>query len=93
MGRPCIDITGYRFGRLTVIRRVGSNKYSKPQWEARCTCGAFIITTGNRLRGGRKLSCGCLPRELSSERAIRITPRLSHGHAGTSGRSLTDNSL
>lgn len=53
------DITGQRFGKLTVIRRTDSAKNGNARWICRCDCGAEVVTTGNNLRRGDKKSCGC----------------------------------
>ncbi len=38
MGR-FIDLTGQKFGRLTVIKKVGIDKYGKSIWLCKCDCG------------------------------------------------------
>lgn len=49
-----IDLTGQKFGDITVIRYLGES-----EWFCRCICGKpLIITTGNLRTGGQK-SCGC----------------------------------
>lgn len=62
--RRLIDLTGRRFGRLTVIERAGTHycpSYrSYPLWRCRCDCGAECIAAGNSLHSGRTRSCGCL---------------------------------
>jgi hypothetical protein len=61
-----IDLTGKRFGKLTVLRRSGStgNGYgaTTPTWLTRCTCGKTKVIAGPNLRRGLTRSCGCLPR-------------------------------
>lgn len=59
MGR-LIDLTGKKFGRLTVLRRDGVNKQGEAMWHCSCECGGEISTTGTRLRNGITRSCGCL---------------------------------
>lgn len=54
------DLSGQRFGRLTVIERAGSDKYKHVIWKCRCDCGEVrAVCSGNLLRGLTK-SCGCL---------------------------------
>ncbi len=62
-----INLTGQSFSRLTVVRRLGSNKHSQSTWLCRCECGKEIQTTSGSLRFGNTRSCGC----LRSEAAIR----------------------
>ena len=63
MGRPIIDLTGQRFGKLVVERRVEDKicpkGHKRPMWECRCDCGNIKIASGARLRGGKAKSCGC----------------------------------
>ena len=54
-----IDLTGQKFGKLTVIKRAESDKI-KPVWECLCDCGNIKNINGNDLRQGVTKSCGCL---------------------------------
>jgi hypothetical protein len=65
---PVIDLTGQRFGRLTVIRR-GPNKGVKLAWECRCDCGNTKNVDSFHLRAGKVLSCRCLHSEITSSRS------------------------
>lgn len=64
---PVLDLTGQKFGRLTVIRR-GEDRGGRVAWEALCDCGNTSIPLGQNLRRGDVKSCGCLNREKASER-------------------------
>lgn len=57
-----VDITGQKFGRLTVIRRA-KNKGRRTCWECLCACGQVKDIRFDDLRHGRTKSCGCLPKE------------------------------
>lgn len=70
------DLTGQKFGRLTVIRRV-KNLGRTPMWVCICDCGAQKINAGCNLRSGKVRSCGCLRDELAKERLK------THGMGGT----------
>ena len=63
----CKDLTGQKFGRLTVIERVGSNKYKKALWRCVCECGCGneVITTTSQLKSGSTKSCGCYNRDMA----------------------------
>lgn len=63
-----IDLTGDRYGRLTVIGYAG-HKGGRTAWRCRCDCGNEVITTGNQMRRGKTRSCGCLADEIKGERA------------------------
>ena len=55
------DEIGNKYGHLTVISRAGSTSRGIAQWECECDCGNpnHIIVTGDNLRRGHTLSCGC----------------------------------
>lgn len=57
------DITGEKFGRLTVIEYAGSNKKRKTSmWLCRCECGNEKVIAYQDLKRETK-SCGCLLKE------------------------------
>lgn len=55
-----MDITGLRFGKLTVIERVGFNDRHCSMWRCKCDCGKEKIAQGSSLKMGLVNSCGCL---------------------------------
>lgn len=61
------DLTGQKFGRLTVIRRKGSDNCNKATWLCECECGNQIIVTTGGLRSGNTKSCGCYRTDRSKE--------------------------
>ncbi len=66
------DLTGKRFGRLTVIKRA-PNSPSSPstRWFCVCDCGKEKIVYAPRLKDGTSVSCGCYGRERVKEAAIK----------------------
>ena len=63
----CKNLTGQRFGRLTVIERKGSKRINNSyhaNWLCKCDCGNYIETTTYYLKSGSTRSCGCLAKEL-----------------------------
>lgn len=60
-----IDLTGGKFGRLTVLCRAENNRYGQAMWLCACDCGKETIVKGNSLRTGGVKSCGCLSAETS----------------------------
>lgn len=64
------DLTGQRFGRLTVIKRFGSDKSKNATWLCQCDCGNEFIAAGIRLRRGETRSCGCLQKEVVTNRML-----------------------
>lgn len=62
------DITGMKFGRLTVIKPIFL-KHGAVRWICKCDCGkTVIIKHGCRLVSGHTQSCGCLHKEQLIER-------------------------
>lgn len=54
-----LDITGKRFGTLTVIRLLEERGPSRQAiWECKCDCGQIIKVRGSSLRYGEVSSCG-----------------------------------
>lgn len=65
-----IDLTGKKFCRLTVLRRIEDYVDEKTgrhyvQWECQCSCEekTIINVLGDNLRNGNVKSCGCLRSE------------------------------
>lgn len=70
------DLTGQRFGRLTVLRRNDDGK-QPIRWVCKCDCGKEVIVIGNNLVRGHTTSCGCYRDE------IRPQYRFKHGYTKT----------
>ena len=66
MRRP-IDLTGQKFGLLTVLEDVG-RKNNQVLWKCLCDCGNIVEIRSNNLRRGHTKSCGCYNSEKSSQR-------------------------
>lgn len=65
------ELLGSRFGRLTVIRYAGTNKWGTRMWECLCDCGKTVLRPSGRLNNEAVRSCGCYQRDLlSAQRAI-----------------------
>ena len=69
------ELTGQKFGRLTVIRFAGKDKHGRSTWLCRCECGKQTTIEMSQLVTGHTLSCGCLKLEKTVERST------THGHA------------
>lgn len=59
-----IDLTGQRFGRLTVIR-YDHSEHDGAHWLCKCDCGTEKVIAGYLLRNGATKSCGCLKSDAS----------------------------
>lgn len=72
-----LDLTGMKFGRLTVIR-TASREHARPtKWLCLCECGKETTVTVQRLRNGTTKSCGCLRADTLRSISTR------HGLTGT----------
>lgn len=54
------DLTGKKFGKLTVIKYVFTNKNKKRCWLCKCDCGNEKIIPATLLVQQKVKSCGCL---------------------------------
>jgi len=69
------DLTGRKFGRLTVLRDAGRIKKRHVIWECLCDCGQKTMVITGRLKSGCTRSCGCYQRDRARE------TQLKHGHS------------
>ncbi len=65
------ELTGQRFGRLTVIRRSGATPQRLATWLCRCDCGNECVVSRTCLVDGYTKSCGCL--NIEAVKARRTT--------------------
>ncbi|RNB67351.1 hypothetical protein EDM55_20100 [Brevibacillus centrosporus] len=74
-----IDLTGQRFGQLTVIQRAGTRN-RMALWRCKCDCGKETLSLSGSLRSGSSKSCGC----SRLAHLIESPPKKTHG--GSKGR-------
>lgn len=63
-----VDLTGVRFGKLTVVCDSGRDKHGRVMWECLCDCGDQIKAQSGNLRNGNTTSCGCNKNKPSKRR-------------------------
>ena len=70
-----IDLTGERFGLLTVIERAGTDKNNNTKWKCKCDCGSILDVYSTNLRSGRTKSCGCIRKikDITGQKFGRLT--------------------
>lgn len=80
--RKYSECVGVKFGRLTVTGyRPGRAKPRlAARFECECECGKTKLVVCGRVVSGNTKSCGCLSRELTSERSKR---RITHGRTNS----------
>ena len=64
------DLTGQRFGRLTVIER-SDRKGDNAFWVCKCDCGNTKTIKSGSLIGGKTTSCGCYSKEITSNTTLK----------------------
>lgn len=67
------DLTGKKFGRLTVVGQgpdwIDKKNHKSRQWLCKCDCGSTgILLPEIRLKTGNTKSCGCIRKELLAKR-------------------------
>lgn len=66
--RKPVDLTGRRFGRLTVIKKGTPSKSPKgtvySRWLCQCDCGKHTTVLYSNLQTGTSKSCGCLRKDI-----------------------------
>ena len=72
------DLSGRRFGRVTVVRFDHRSAHRRSMWLCRCDCGTELVAMDSNLKG-KTASCGCLRREVLS--GLYTT----HGHSKHAG--------
>lgn len=64
-----VDLTGKKFGRLTVCKRIENHIFpsgqTRTKYECLCDCGNTTTVISSDLRSGITQSCGCLAKEKS----------------------------
>ena len=66
------DLTGNKYGRLTVIRRV-PNMNGHTMWLCKCECETEISVAARHLKSGDTRSCGCYRKEAMASHFMSKT--------------------
>lgn len=72
------NLTGQKFGRLTVLYELPERKNGKIQWRCRCDCGNEKDVLSTSLTSGHTQSCGCLQKEKTSAANKRNIDLVGH---------------
>lgn len=72
-----VDLTGQRFGMLTVIERAGNTPSGSALWRCRCDCGNETVVRTAVLNNGHTTSCGCQKLQSRLRHGMNDTPLYS----------------
>ena len=92
--KPLIDLTGQRFGRLTVLGQ-GERIGDRIGWICRCDCGNIKTIDAHAMKAGHIKSCGCYGRENAAKRATKHSlcgTRIYHAYHNMKKRCYNPNS-
>lgn len=59
---------GEKYGRLTALEYLYTNKRRKAVWLCKCDCGNIVQISSEKLSTGNTKSCGCLHSDKSKEK-------------------------
>lgn len=80
-----IDLTGQRFGCVTVLSRADNSSRGEVMWFCRCDCGNEFTTRARSLRSGETRSCGC----TKLEKLIAGSKKVNTKHGAAPHRGYT----
>lgn len=93
------DLTGKKFGKLTVLSKTDDKKNGSYLYKCKCDCGNVIKVRTDSLTGGKVISCGCSKKGkeksnqlLSSRKIVDHTSKVffkgtisKNNHTGVNG--------
>lgn len=68
------DLSGQVFGKLTVLKRIGTTTKRSALWKCKCECGRTTAVITRDLNSGNTRSCGCLHQPHGHARKNKLTP-------------------
>jgi len=75
MGRPIINLTGQKFGLLTV-EKLSRIRKGHAMWLCKCDCGTIKEVQAGNLKSGETKACGCLINPTGENSRL-----YKHGHS------------
>ena len=84
------DLTGKRYGQLTVLRLDKRMENGKSSWFCQCDCGNQCIVSAHSLHYQKRKSCGCLHRQMEESRTEDLRGRVFGRLTALEPRKETD---
>lgn len=91
LGARVHDLTGNRYGKLTVLSYAGHTSDGKSKWLCKCDCGKEKVARAASLVAGTTKSCGCLYYETRKIAISKITEKKSHFYKHGMSKSRINN--
>lgn len=91
---PKFNLIEREFGRLKVVKFVGSAKDRRYLWECECSCEqhTHIVVKAGNLKSGNTQSCGCLHKEIIQKgKHGQTNTKLYHVWSGMKDRCYNPN--
>lgn len=66
-----VDITGQKFGQMSVIGVSGKSNCGEILWLCKCDCGKEKTVRAADLKNGKVKSCGCFRRNLITKHGLK----------------------
>ena len=73
-----MDLTGRRYGRVTVVSFTLVDPPGRRAWICKCDCGAMTVIRQYWLLSGKKTSCGCFRRKVLLDPNVYFWPKVSN---------------
>ena len=89
MKKEIENLTGRKFGRLTVLERGFNDNSRGTKWWCKCECGNKVLVSRHSLVLGLTKSCGCYQKEKSRENGKRNKKYNTYDLSGDFGKGYT----
>ena len=76
-----VDLTGMKFGHLTVLQRSENGKGGMTRFLCRCDCGKLVTVMSKHIKSGAIDNCGCLSADRRME--TKLKRGAAHGESET----------
>ena len=83
------DLTGLKFGFLTVLEKTEKRVGGSVIWKCICDCGNTTEVSSGNLHSEHTKSCGCHKSKVSSETCIETFTKHGHGKLGNISKTYS----